>query len=121
VRTTAAAAGDRTRGALALAIGLALAGPATGAVAQGVAIAPAGECAELRPPAAARPGDGPPVAGPARWRFRPEAEAGPGAAPDWPEPAPFPGPGACDEPGSGCLGPIRSVDEPPPPPEGDGD
>lgn len=58
------------------------------------------------------------AAGPARHRFVPQqVAAGPAGPAAPPPPAPvFRGPGPCDSPGSGCLGPIQPAPAPTPPP-----
>ena len=123
----------------ALVLGLALAAVPAAA---GVGLAPAGPCAgedalpALGPrapePGRSEPGDADPRAadasgparGPIHLRFSPADVAAPGAA--WPGPpaaGSLPARGPCDDPGSGCLGPLRPAGQPalpappaPPPP-----
>lgn len=121
-------------------LGLALSlGPAPGAAAP-PGLAPAGPCAgdetlpplgprtsqprrddpARRAPASRASGDGAallPGSGPVRLRFSPAdvaAPAGPGLGP--PAAASLPARGPCDDPGSGCLGPVRPAAPAPPAP-----
>jgi hypothetical protein len=97
---------------LVLAVVLALV-PAAGAARGDAPLAPAGECAHAAPgrslvrPVVYAPG-GPVLADPLLLPGLASVAAGPPGSlfPD-PEVRGFPGTGACDRPGSGCMGPIQ--------------
>jgi len=136
-RAAAALGPAVARAAAALGLALALAGTAgTAAAFEGGELTPPGACAEREEPLVRKPVDGtdalrraaPPASGapeasraatgPLHQRFQPTPVAAGPPRPSVSRPAAgeLPRPGPCEEPGSGCLGPLQPAPQASPPP-----